>query len=104
MKKKILLVLLIIILVFVICKIFNFIVINKVYKSIESFKESDNRFYSVSTLDKGQCKIILKDRISKYILLNQDGCLTCEYKNQNTNVNYYIVVQENEDLRIKIER
>ena len=112
MKKKIIIALLALVVVFLLCKIINFVIINKTYKAIENFKENSNRYYSarIKRLNEDYTeKIFLNNEVVKYVFLNDNENLYCEWKNTNTNEYYYInvmgkVVSTSESVTIYRDR
>lgn len=72
------------------------------FPTIEDFK--NNYYLQGSLKGKGYSIEKASEKIKNRYKITFNNLLSSGNKNQNTNVNYYIVVQENEDLRIKIER
>ena len=94
MKKKILIIIFVIIVLFIVIKIREVLILNKVYKSIENFAVEENRYYSSYTIVNenvySEKRIYVKQNVEKYVLKNTNSGEYCEWKNFETGeVNVY---------------
>lgn len=110
-NKKVLIILIIAVIIFVIGKIYCLAIINNMFSAIQKFWKKENRYYSVSqTIDESTIRkeeIFIKQPIVKYIKQNEvNGCVY-EWKNLETNEQYLYnsnnEILENKELSIQDE-
>ena len=93
---------------FLVGRIYHFIIIDKVHHAIETFKFTENRYYAVTAVYSGnetmKTEIIMRDNIVKYQKQREGVNEFCEWINFNENKSYYIDLkkqsfEENEFIR-----
>lgn len=83
---------------FLISKIYCFVVFTKVYEAVENFRLEENRYYAVEVIQKENLthkeEIFLKQNIFKFLELEDDFHLYCEWKDIYTNEQYVMNIDE----------
>ena len=96
MKKIVTRIILVIGILFMLIKIYHFVVMNKVYNAVESFKSERNNYYSVVTTspngDITLVEIFRKENIVKYKIHKDDIFTYYKWKDFNDNLEYSIDV------------
>lgn len=98
MKKIVKIVILVIVILFLISRVYYFVVINKIYGAIRDFQDEKNRYYSVNLIEdsnKNSIKkeILVKDEIVKNNLQRNGIKCTCDFKDFKSNKEYSIDLQ-----------
>lgn len=108
MKKIVVGIILIVLILFVISRIYHFIVISRLHNAIDNFKNEENRYYCVIFENENIIKeeILLKNNILKCNEHKDDANIYCEWKDFNNNQDYSIDLvnkkfTENDFLRDK---
>ena len=97
MKKKIIkIVILILVLLYLINRIYCFMVVSKVHKAVEKFKNEENRSYVATTKSNGRQlkrRILFKNDIVKCITKSNEIDLYCEWIDLKTEQEYRVNLQ-----------
>ena len=100
MKKLFLKIFVIIFAIFLIHKIYHYVIMNKLYNGIENFKKEENSSYSTILLKDGKekCseKVFVKNNIVKYIKNKGEYSSYCEIKDFNKNTSIAFNIKNNQ--------
>lgn len=95
--KRISIIILVILSLFMLRKLYHFVIVNKLYEAIEDFREKDNRVYLVTTTMDEEVvmeeKILLKQETVKYTNSKNNRDLNYIWKNFQNNEEYFIDVE-----------
>jgi len=96
-RKKIVVFALIILIGFVVSRIYCFVIVNRVYCAINQFREAENRYYAVTTVKKGKnatkLETFYRNNKIKYLQFYKNHeKICCGYKDFNTDEKYFWVI------------
>ena len=111
MRRKIIkisLVVAIVFILFMLSRIYHFIMINKVYDAIENFKKEENRYYSVTIANSKKTsikeEIWIKDKILKYNERTDEMNIHSFWDDFNSNEKYLIKWENKEFTKKALSR
>ena len=94
MKKIVIKIILVIAILFLLSRVYYFVIISRAYDAILNFKNETNRYYSVTMINNGQNtikeEIFIKDNIVKCNEKNDEAILHQEWKDFNNKQEYII--------------
>ena len=92
--RKVLIIMGIILLLFVLIKLYHFVIVKNMFDAIDEFRNEENRAYFVNTVIDGDAvleeKVLLKEEVMKYITSKNDMELSYELRNFETDEEYFI--------------
>lgn len=104
MKKKILISIIVMLILFLIIKFYHLCILINIHKKIDTFVSKTNREYCVELLKSNtqtrKEKIFFNNNIIKFIIIENEDVIYIEWKNFNDN-NYYAINNLNKELLSK---
>ncbi len=98
--RKVLIIMGIILLLFVLIKLYHFVIVKNMFDAIDEFRNEENRAYFVNTVIDGDAvleeKVLLKEDIIKYINRISGSEVRCKYRNFENNQEYSFCSEKKE--------